>query len=343
MALENSKPSDVLLHKYLQEEEDLSQECKELIATLPTETGWIGSQIYRYQGFWLTAKQLQGVLNCQNHFQACDSDILLVTSPKSGTTWLKALTFAILNRKTHYPNPNSNMTQTCNPHPLLTNNPHALVPFLEFELYLQKNMPDLILFSSSRLYSSHLSYFSLPESVKQSRCKIVYLCRDPKDLFVSLWHFTYGLIPKNQEFNLTEDWFDKFCQGVNVYGPIWDHVLAYYKESLERPEKIMFLRFEELKEKPISVLKDLAEFIGFGFSKEEENGNVVSDILQLCNFENLSNLEVNKSGKLSSGIENRTFFRHGEVGDWENFLTSDMLERLNAITEEKLGKYGLKF
>lgn len=116
-------------------------------------------------------------------------------------------------------------------------------------------MPDLSLLSPPppRLFSSHLSYVSLPETVKQLSCKIVYLCRDPKDVFVSLWHFTYGLIPKTQDFNLTEDWFGKFCQGVSVYGPFWDHVL-------ESPKKIMFVRFEDLKDKPTSVLKDLAEF-----------------------------------------------------------------------------------
>lgn len=110
-------------------------------------------------------------------------------------------------------------------------------------------MPDLSLLSPPphRLFSSHLSYVSLPETVKQSSCKIVYLCRDPKDVFVSLWHFTYGLIPKTQDFNLTEDWFGKFCQGVSVYGPFWDLVLGYYKESLERSKKIIFVRFENLR------------------------------------------------------------------------------------------------
>lgn len=51
----------------------------------------------------------------------------------------------------------------------------------------------------------------------------------------------------------------------------------------------MFLRFEDLKREPIKVLKDLAEFIGCGFSKDEVNGNVVEDILKLCSLENLSN------------------------------------------------------
>ncbi|AET03212.1 sulfotransferase domain protein [Medicago truncatula] len=30
----------------------------------------------------------------------------------------------------------------------------------------------------------------LPKSVKESTCKVVYMCRDPKDIFTSLWYFT---------------------------------------------------------------------------------------------------------------------------------------------------------
>ncbi|XP_054782697.1 cytosolic sulfotransferase 5-like, partial [Prosopis cineraria] len=293
-----------------------------------------------FQGFWHNKRVIQGVLNLQKHFQAHDSDVILVTVPKSGTTLLKALTYSILHRKTHYPNPNLNPT-----HSLLTTNPHDLVPFLVLRLYIENNL-DRSSFSSLRLFAAHLPYFPLPESVKPSRCKIVYLCRNPKDVLVSYWHFTSSFIKTESQAAsnvVDEDFFEKFCQGKNPFGPFWDHILGYYKESLKRPEKVMFLRFEDLKGEPVRVLKELAEFIGYGFSKEEENDDVVGDILRLCSFENLSNLDVNKSGKVSFGVESKSFFRRGEIGDSKNFLTPDMIKRLDDITEEKLGIHGLKF
>lgn len=330
--LEADQPS--LLPKYLQENEQ-TQEFKKLISTLPTEKGWVANHLHQYQGFWHTTRQLQGVVASQNHFKAHHTDILLVTTPKSGTTWLKALTFAALNRK-NYPDVQN--------HRLLNTSPHVLVPFLELDLYLEKeSLPDLDLFSSPRLFSTHLPFVSLPQSVKESNCKLIYLCRDPKDTFVSLWHFTNRLRPQNKGINLLKDSCEKFCRGVSLYGPFWDHVLGYWKEYLENPEKIMFLRFEEMKEQPAVFLRELAEFMGCPFSEEEESEGLVDDILKLCSFGNLSNLEVNKTGKLSSGEENRAFFRQGEVGDWKNYLTVEMIEQFNSITEKKLAVHGLRF
>ncbi|KEH33293.1 putative P-loop containing nucleoside triphosphate hydrolase [Medicago truncatula] len=325
-----------LVPKYLQEDE-LGKECKELIQTLPLEKGWISTHFHQYQGFWIGTRILQGVLSCQKHFQALNTDILLVTTPKSGTTWLKALTFALINRKKYQNIHNFN-------HPLLTSNPHVLVPFLEVDLYYDKDyVPNLNSLSPPRLFATHIPYELLPKSVKESSCKVVYLCRDPKDTFASLWHFSNKVRSQSSGTLPLEESFHNFTRGVTLFGPFWEHVLGYWKESLERSNKVMFLRFEEMKMKPDFHLKKLAEFLECPFTKDEESKGVVDDILNLCSFEKLSNLEVNKTGKVSFGVENKAFFRRGQVGDGEKLLTTEMIEQLNTVIEEKLVKHGFNF
>ncbi|CAN6972201.1 unnamed protein product [Brassica rapa subsp. trilocularis] len=42
--------------------------------------------MYQFEGSWQTPALLQGIVNCQKHFEANDCDVILATFPKSGTT-----------------------------------------------------------------------------------------------------------------------------------------------------------------------------------------------------------------------------------------------------------------
>jgi hypothetical protein len=120
-------------------------------------------------------------------------------------------------------------------------------------------------------------------------------------------------------------------------------VLGYWKASLERPDKVLFLKYEDLKEDIISNLKKIAEFLGIPFTDKEEKEGVVEEISRLCSLDNLRNLEVNKNSVRPSGLPNSSFFRKGEVGDWANYLSPSMAENYLKIVEEKLSGSGLTF
>lgn len=133
--------------------------------------------------------------------------------------------------------------------------------------------------------------------------------------------------------------FDRFCKGISLYGPFWDHVLEYWKRSVENPEGVLFLKYEDMKEQPHLHLRRVAEFLNCPLTADEEE---VDQILKLCSFDNLSNLEVNTKGTLSSGEANNAFFRRGEVGDWKNYLSAEMVQKLDQITRDKFCGSGLE-
>ena len=126
-------------------------------------------------------------------------------------------------------------------------------------------------------------------------------------------------------------------------GPFWDHVLKYQKTSLERPQKIMFLEYEDLKRDPRGQVKKLAEFMGRPFKFGDEDS--VDKMVWRCSLERLKNLDVKKGTGRSSltGIEvpKASFFRLGVVGDWKNHFTEDMADRLDQLTRMKLQGSGL--
>ncbi|KAK9123665.1 hypothetical protein Sjap_013267 [Stephania japonica] len=313
-------------------------EFQELLKTLPKEDGWKSDFLYQHQGFWGQPRLLLSSEACQKQFQAYDTDVLLATQPKSGTTWLKALAFAIANRKRY----------ALSSHPLLLSISHKLVPFIEHGTsndevadhhQISNNYPSS---QSQRVLSTHLPYASLPKSAKTSACPIVYLCRNPKDTFVSKWHYMSKIGSEDFGSLSIERAHDLYCRGVSLFGPFWKHILGYWEASLESPKKILFLTYEEMKEDTEYQVKRLAKHMGCPFSTEEENKGIIQDIIKLCSFENLKKLEESRENiSIKDDDDDYTvFYRKGVVGDWVNYLTPQMAERLDQVTKEKLHDHG---
>ncbi|KAF5784224.1 putative Sulfotransferase domain, P-loop containing nucleoside triphosphate hydrolase [Helianthus annuus] len=289
---------------------------------------------WHFHGFWYHSKadfSVEAIMALQDHFEAQPTDIFLASHPKSGTTWLKALAFAIMNR-----NKFKTRSGSCPTHPLLTISPHDCVPFMESESFL--NNPSF----ANGLMHTHIPYTSLPKSIISSDCRIVYLCRNPKDVLTSYWHFLNKLKDDGSTPTKLDDAFELFSRGMSPYGSFWDHVIGYYKASLEQPLKVLFLKYEDLKKNPENEVTKLAKFIGNPFTEEEEFDGSVKKIIELCGFENLS--KVNKDGKQTSKVlSDDIYFRKGIVGDSVNYLTNEMIQTLDKITKEKFDGLSISF
>lgn len=177
-----------------------------------------------------------------------------------------------------------------------------------------------------------------------SGCRIIYIFRNPFDTLVSFYYFYLEFIKNKakEEDCLApglEDMFENFCEGKVLFGPFFEHVLGYWKASLEQPNKVLFLKYEDLKDDPTHHLKKLAEFIGKPFSPQEESEGIIKQILDLCNIKNMK--EVNKSGVINKFFDKKSYFRKGEVGDWTNHFTPAMVERMNKLMEDKFEGSGL--
>ncbi|KAJ6934474.1 cytosolic sulfotransferase 15-like [Populus alba x Populus x berolinensis] len=326
--------------------ERLTDECKELLLSLPREKGWRTACLYKYKGFWCQPKEIQAIISFQKHFQPRDTDVILTSIPKSGTTWLKALSFAIMNRK--------KFAISSNDHPLLVSNPHDLAPFFEYKLYADKQVPDLSELPDPRLFATHIPFAYLPDSIKKSNCRIIYICRNPFDTFISSWTFSNKLRSETAPPLLLEETFKLFCEGVVGFGPFWDHMLGYWKESLERQDKVLFLKYEDMKADVTFYLKKIAKFLGCPFSMEEEKEGVVvlfstddetqgviQEIETLCSLSNLKDLMVSTSGSYLQNHANTSLLRKGKAGDCANYLSSSTRHHLEREMQEKPSGFGL--
>ncbi|KAJ4765102.1 Sulfotransferase [Rhynchospora pubera] len=307
--------------------EEMDSKYKELILTLPKDEEKV--KYRKYQDFWYSERHLPGILAMQEVFKPRPNDVILASFPKSGTTWLKALTFTIMHRDKY----------SFSDHPLVELNPHDCVPFIENH-YASRDEHYLETLPSPRVLATHLAYSTLPESIVTSTCPIVYICREPKDVLVSFWHMLtkYEWLKEPSSFAQT---FESFCEGRVHGGPVWEHVLEYYTKSLCNPEKILILKYEQMLECPIDGVMRLANFIGCPFSVDELKNGLVEKIIEFCSFDKLKDLDVNKNE--IGNLENSYFFRKATVGDWKNYMTPVMANKLDKITEEKLRGFSFTF
>nr|CAB3486897.1 unnamed protein product [Digitaria exilis] len=261
----------------------------------------------RYQGTWVLEPWVPGIVAIQRGGLAPrHGDVVLASAPKCGTTWLKALAFATMARAAH---PSS---AGGGEHPLLRANPHDCVPFMEklFAAGLGRKVMDAL--PSPRIMATHMHHSILPASIADNpHCKIVYAA----------------------------------CEGSCLSGPIWDHVLGYWNASKASPERVLFLRYEEMLRDPVGNVP---------FSPAEEEAGVAMDVVRLCSFDNLKDLKVNKEasdlgsssplgGVRESAFVNSSYFRRGQAGDWVNHMTPEMAQRLDAAMEERLRGSGFSF
>jgi len=68
------------------------------------------------------------------------------------------------------------------------------VPFLEMATGTVFPQPDYNILPSPRIVKSHLPYNVIPKSANEdSKCKYIYIARNPKDVAVSYFEFTANL------------------------------------------------------------------------------------------------------------------------------------------------------
>ncbi|CAN1220548.1 Cytosolic sulfotransferase 5 [Linum perenne] len=250
---------------------------------------WDTTEIRKIQGFWHRSNLIGATNAFRANFQPSRDDvIILASSQKTGTTWLKALSHCILFRDDEEED-------------MLTKvNPHSCAPSFEIRVYAE---------DQRRLFHTHLPYSHLPSSIKSHarNCKLIYIARDPKDT----------------------DAAEIFCNGTYTFGPYWDHVLEYWGASQRSPEKVMFIKYEDLRRDPKPQVRKLASFLGKPFGGEEEDDVEVEKVIWRSSFDRLKGLDANKTGMI------------GEVGDWRNHLTPEMAKRIDDITRVKFRGCGL--
>ncbi|KAG8178475.1 hypothetical protein JTE90_024635 [Oedothorax gibbosus] len=274
------------------------------------------------QGYLVHPSVLRGI----EDFAVRDDDVFIVTYPKSGTTWTEEIVSLI-----HHDGIPSRVQNK-----LL----HYRVEHLEVGRPLG-HLRHLKGIKSPRLIATHLPLPLIPRKLKQGKCKIIYVVRNPKDNAVSYYHHHRMSTFLGNYKGTWEDFLYLYTKGYLVYGSWFDHVLPYWRFCQDHPDRMLFVSFEDLKMDLPGQVSRMASFLGRPLNEE-----AIAAISSHCTFEQMkSNNMVNREVLPISDLFDMTqskFMRKGIIGDWKNYFTDEQNIDFSKLYNEKMRDSGLE-
>ncbi|XP_043448115.1 amine sulfotransferase-like [Prionailurus bengalensis] len=279
------------------------------------------SFLFKFKGYHFGREELDiGFIENLDDFVIRESDVFIITYPKSGTSWFQQLLSLIYFEEHRKGIGNLETVDR--------------VPFFEYNF----RKMDFVERPSPRLFATHLPYYLVPRGLKNKKAKIIYIYRNPKDVMCSYFHFS-----KNVTLQVTssfEEFMEQFLEG-KVLGSLWfDHIKGWYEhKSLFN---IQFLMYEEVKKDLKGSLSKVCKFLGKELSEEEMDSIVRQATFQNMKYDpraNYKNIIKTRYGLEAKGH----FLRKGTIGDWKNHMTVEQNERFDKIFQRKMKDFPLKF
>ena len=265
-----------------------------------------------------------------------DDDIVIATSYKSGTTWTQAIVAHLLFPRGNMPAP-----------------PTVLSPWLDMRIVpLEVTLNKLKAQTNRRFIKTHLSLNGLPY---YENLKYLYIARDARDVFMSLWnHYTHmreeviglmnGLpgregeelpLPPNDIHTFWKDWMTRATFENESDGwPFWSHLsnVQSWWDFRHMPNIRLFHYSDMLKDTDKAV-REMAAFLEIDVPDDAWEGIVKA--VSFSEMKRQGDKYAPGAGTFWKGGAD-TFLNKGKNGRWREVLSDGELKLYEAACERVL-------
>ncbi|XP_076011993.1 sulfotransferase family 5A, member 1 [Genypterus blacodes] len=264
----------------------------------------------------------QDCLQLAIRFPFQDTDVLIASYPKSGTTWVQEIVTLICSKgDPQFSQAIPNWTRA---------------PWLE--QYYCAPILEASPTSSPRVITTHLPHHLLGPAFQDSKPKVIYVSRNPKDVLVSYYHFhkMANFLPEAGTF---QEFFSNFLEGKMCYGSWFDHVKGWTSQTVTM-NNLLHITYEEMSQNLHDAIKRISSFLQCPLLEEE-----INNCMKHCSFSSMRDNKMVNYTLVPAEIMDHSkgsFMRKGKTGDWKTMFTDEQNQHFKHVYRTRMQDCSLK-
>lgn len=235
-----------------------------------------------------------------------DDDLLLVSYPKSGNTWMRYLIGNLIHAEASFANLED------------------LIP----DIYHNRN-GRLLGLPRPRVMKSHEPY-------DPRYRRVVYIVRDPRSVFLS--YYKFALKYRTVAAETTMEAFSPWFLDDRIYGP-WDEHVNSWTKTLA-PERIVVVRYEDLLDDAGAQLRRIAA--AFGLDEGGSDARIEAAV-ERSSFDNMRKDEraLRADAAILAGSDHaKPFVRSGRKDEWREVVPRELLDAIDGRFSATMAEHG---